>query len=145
MAESKVLRLHARPVGYISGVVSALESIAGHAPAVQVFKLAVSSDDPDFNGLHAINYVQADEVRETGSYCGYATWPLPNGDSVYVQFDGVSRRRTTDGEGWEAPYDGRFEFVRGTGKYANIHGNGIYAGGSTEDGPFWVAVVEIQY
>ena len=146
MAESKTIRLHAqRPAGYMSSNVSVLGDIPGHELAHRVFSLTITSDDPDFNGFQTINYVQADDVTGTGTYRGYATWPLTNGDTVYIKFDGVSRKIPTDGGAWETPYEGRFEFVRGTGKYARIKGDCHYGGVSTAEGSFWDAVVEIHY
>lgn len=98
MAESKTIRLHAqRPAGYMSSTVSVIGDIPGHELAHRVFSLTITSDHPDFN-FRTIHYVHADDINGTGTYRGYATWPLTNGDTLYIKFDRVSRK-TVEGDG----------------------------------------------
>ena len=71
--------------------------------------------------------------------------PLPIGDTVHIRFDGTHSTITKDGGDWESPFDGRFEFVGGTGKYENIKGRCHYVGKATAEGSMWDAVVDVQY
>lgn len=138
MGKTKTSKLYAqRLAGHMSNTVSAVGDVPGHEFAHRVFSLFVTSDDSDFNGFNTINYFQTDEINGTGTFHGYAAWPLNNGDTVYIKFDSVTRRVNKDDGSWEAPYEGRLEFVAGTGKYKNIKGVCHYEGVSTATGSFW--------
>jgi len=110
-----------------------------------VFSLFITSDHPDFNGFYTTNYVQADEVNGTGSFWGYAARPLKCGDTVFIKFRSHIRRDTKADGTWEAPFEGTFEFVSGTGKYAKISGKCPYQGVATTTGSSWSAIATITY
>jgi len=145
-AESKKVTLSAkRPLAWTTSTVVAIGDQPNHEIAQRVYSYEITSPDPDFNGFKTTNHVQADEVAGTGSHRGYAVWPLKNGDTVYVKFEGTHKTMVKDGGAWETPFEGKFEFVGGTGKYKNIKGSSTYKGKATPDGAGWEAVVDVQY
>jgi hypothetical protein len=145
-AESKQITLAAkRPPGYISRTVVTPGDISKHEVAQEVVSYEITSPEADFNGFKTVNYGQSDSVAGTGTHRGYATWPLKNGDTVYIKFEGSHKTVTKDGGAWESSFEGKFEFVSGTGKYKNIKGTGTYKGKGSPEGSMWDAVADMQY
>jgi len=140
----KSIKLHAQRIpGYLSNTVSTLGDTPGHELAHRVFSLHITSDDSDFDGFNTVNYVQADEVDGTGSFWGYALWPLVNGDSVYIKFKSCTQKSANDDGAWKIEFQGELTFIKGSGKYQNISGTFPYSGITNIDGSFWDAVIEI--
>ena len=145
-AENKKLTVTAkRPLGEISKMVFTPGDVPNHEIAQNMYSYEITSPDPDFNGFKTTNFTQSDSIAGTGTHRGYALWPLKNGDSVYVKFEGTHKTISKDGGAWETPFEGRFEFVSGTGKYKNIKGGSTYKGKTTPDGAAWEAAVDVQY
>lgn len=145
-AENKKLTVTAkRPLGEISKTVFTPGDVPNHEIAQNMYSYEITSPDPDFNGFKTTNFTQFDSIAGTGTHRGYSLWPLKNGDSVYVRFEGTHKTIVKDGGAWETPFEGRFEFVSGTGKYKNIKGSSTYKGKTTPDGAAWEAAVDVQY
>ncbi len=140
----KTIKLHAeRLPGYLSNTMSYPEDVPGHVLAQRVFLLHVTSNEPDFNGFNTMNYVQADEIDGTGSFRGYATWPLTNGDFVYIKFQSNTQKTITDNGDWKIDFNGELTFLTGTGKYKDITGSFSYQGVTTENNSCWDAEIKI--
>ena len=145
-AENKKVTLSAkRPLGWISNTVFTPGDVPNHEVAQRVYSYEISSPDADFNGFKTTNYGQSDDVAGTGTHRGYSAWPLKNGDTVYVKYEGTHRTIMKDGGAWETPFEGKFEFVGGTGKYKAIKGASTYKGKVTPEGSAWQAEVDVQY
>jgi hypothetical protein len=145
-AENKKVTLSAkRPLGWISNTVFTPGDVPNHEIAQRVYSYEISSPDADFNGFKSTNYGQSDDVAGTGTHRGYSVWPLKNGDTVYIKYEGNHKTIVKDGGAWETPFEGRFEFVGGTGKYKGIKGASTYKGKVTPEGSAWQAVVDMQY
>src|SRR5262249_24158280 len=139
-AENKQITLHAQhPPDPYSKSVMTPGDVSNHEVVQQVHYVEITSPEPDFNGFKAINYDQLDSVAGTRMHRGYAMWPLKNGDTVYIKYEGTHKTVTKDGGAWESSFEGKFEFVRGTGKYKNIKGAGTYKGKSSPEGSMWDA------
>src|SRR5262245_57481407 len=122
-AENKQITLHAKhPPDPYSKSVMTPGDVPNHEVVQQVLYNEITSPEPDFNGFKAINYEQLDSVAGTGTHRGYTMWPLNNGDTVYSKFEGSHKTVTKDGGAWESSFEGKTEFVSGTGKYKNIKG-----------------------
>ena len=145
-AENKKITIAAkkRP-GDIARTVVTPGDVPNHEVAQYVASYEITSPEPDFNGFKTLNYSQSDSVAGTGTHRGYAMWPLKNGDTVYIKYEGTHKTITKDGGAWESSFEGKFEFVRGTGKYENIKGASTYKGGGSPEGSMWDAVMDVQY
>jgi hypothetical protein len=49
-------------------------------------------------------------------------------------FEGTHKVITKEGGAWELNYEGKFEFVGGTGRFKNIKGHGTYRDHITPEG-----------
>ena len=145
-AENKKITIAAKkPPGDIARTVMTPGDDPKHEIVQEVHYNEITSPEPDFNGFKTMNYDQLDSVAGTGTHRGYAMWPLKNGDTVYIKFEGSHKTVTKDGGAWESSFEGKFEFVRGTGKYKNIKGAGTYKGKATPEGTMWDGVIDMQY
>jgi hypothetical protein len=82
----------------------------------------VSSSDPEWNGIEAMYYEQADEVAGSAVVTGYAVLLFRSGDKAFYRIDGAYTGTYTDSGAWEGTAEGLYRFVGGTGKYKNIKG-----------------------
>jgi hypothetical protein len=146
LAEDKKVSLSGkRPLGDISKTVFTPGDVPNHEMSQSMYPYEIASPDPDFNGVKTTNFTQSDSIAGTGTHRGYMLLPLKNGDSVYIRYEGSHKTIAKDGGAWETPFEGKLEFVSGTGKYKNIKGGTTYKGKTTPDGVAWDAVVDVQY
>ncbi|MCG3202198.1 MAG: hypothetical protein NFCOHLIN_02077 [Gammaproteobacteria bacterium] len=139
-------RLHAeKSGGFTSSTTCTVGDVPGHEIAQRVSSLHVTSDHPDFDGFFTTNFVQADEVDGVGAFWGYALWPLPAGESLYIRFRSNTRREVEPDGSWRSAFEGTLEFLSGTGKYERIAGSAHYIGAATAAGSYWDANVDITY
>jgi hypothetical protein len=56
-----------------------------------------------------------------------------NGDTAINTYEGTHKAITKEGGAWEVTYEGKFEFVGGTGRFKNLKGHGTYQGHVTPE------------
>ena len=106
----------------------------------------LTSTDPNFDGIDVHIYEQDDQIAGTGTHRGYTVYLHKNGDKSFDKFEGTHRTITKDGGAWETPFEGRGQFIGGTGKFKDIQGIYTYTGKITpEGGVQYVQEGEVQY
>src|SRR5215471_5634720 len=104
-AENKKITIAAKkPPGDIARTVVTPGDVPNHEVAQYVASYEITSPEPDFNGFKTLNYSQSDSVAGTGTHRGYAMWPLKNGDTVYIKYEGTHKTITKDGGAWESSF-----------------------------------------
>lgn len=112
---------------HVSQTVSSPGDVPNHEIIQSIRLDTVSSSDPDFDGSRYINYEQVDQIAGTGSHRGYGRQITKSGDEIYHKWEGSHKTIVKDGT-WESSFQGKFEYVGGTGKFKNIKGGGTYKG-----------------
>jgi hypothetical protein len=87
----------------------------------------ISSKDADFDGSEQTVFAHEDIFANAGTSVGYFLYTLKNGEKLWAKFDSVYSMTSAQGT-WEVTYQGVFNFIAGTGKYAGIRGGGHYKG-----------------
>jgi hypothetical protein len=83
-----------------------------------------------------VNAAIADATGASARAHGYSTSVMDNGDSTVVRYEGTMQMKK-DGS---ATYKGTWKYVRGTGKFRGISGNGTYSGAGAPDGTSYADV-----
>jgi hypothetical protein len=83
-----------------------------------------------------VNTSVSDVTGSMGRGHGFSTSVMDNGDSTFVRYEGTMAMKK-DGS---ATYKGTWRYVRGTGKFKGIKGNGTYAGSGAPDGTSYADV-----
>jgi len=82
----------------------------------------MSSSDPEWNGIEAVYYEQADEIAGSAPVRGYVVVLFKSGDKAFIRLDSVYTGSCRDSGAWEGTAEGVYRFLGGTGKYKNITG-----------------------
>ena len=82
----------------------------------------MSSPDPEWNGIEATYYEQADEVAGSAPVRGYVVLIFKTGDKAFLRLDSVYTGTYRDTGAWEGTAERLYRFLGGTGKYRNING-----------------------
>lgn len=83
------------------------------------------------NKTGATTDVAIGEMRAgKGTQHGYSSSVMDNGDTTVVRYEGTLQ---TNKDG-SATLSGKWRYVRGTGKFVGIEGNGTYKGSGAADG-----------
>jgi hypothetical protein len=94
----------------------------------------MKSADPDFN-FECTLYEQADAVAGTGSHRGHSNCGDKSGNRAFFTYEGVHKTVALEGGRWEVPFEGKFRWTGGTGKFKTLKGVGTYRGkGTPEEG-----------
>ena len=83
-----------------------------------------------------VNASIGDVTGSIGRAHGYSTSVMDNGDSTVVRYEGTSQMKK-DGS---ATNKGTWRYVRGTGKFRGISGNGTFNGEAAAEGTSWADV-----
>lgn len=119
-----------------------LSDVAGHELVQGIYVDAITSSDPEFNGMEERVHEQSESIAGTGTHRGLAVDTLRSGDAFYQYYQG-SHRAAADG-GYT--YEGTAEIKGGTGKFKNAKGKLTYRGRGTPDGVMHEEdVIEIEY
>jgi hypothetical protein len=107
---------------------------------------AVQAESPDFDVIEARSINQDDTLKDTGRHRGVETLVFRNGDTAITQYEGTHRVLFRGIGAWEVSYEGKFDFVNGTGRFKNIQGLGTYRGHITPYGSLTEYVeAEVEY
>jgi hypothetical protein len=104
-----------------------------------------TSSDPDFNNTDVLFYVHLDLVEGSGPHNGYATVSTKSGDAIHFKFAGSGKLVAKEGGAWEQPFDGKFEWTGGSGKFKNIKGTGTYKGVLKPDAVAYDWEADVEY
>lgn len=85
---------------------------------------------------HTVDAGIGDFTGSTAHVHGYSTNVMDNGDSTIARYEGTTQLKK-DGSG---AAKGTWRYVRGTGKFKGISGNGTFKGEGAADGSGWVDV-----
>lgn len=78
-------------------------------------------------GAKVLNISYSDLVKGNGTHQGYVTFSKGN-DTVIAKWKGNIATTVTADTVSNTTFEGTFTYVHGTGKYANIKGDGTYKG-----------------
>jgi hypothetical protein len=105
----------------------------------------IKTKSPEFDIVEARIINQDDTVSGDGRHRGVEIDIFSNGDTAINNFEGTHKVITKEGGAWEVKYEGRFEFVGGTGRFKNIKGHGTYRGHITPEGLTEEDEAEVTY
>ena len=115
----------------------------GHRMAQRIYVYQIESPDSEIDG-EATQFGHIDETNGTGTHRGYGRWLLKSGDVVYVRVEGTHERSGEDASA-TTKFRGTFEFLDGTGAFADVTGTGKYAGTADANGARWTGSVRLTY
>ena len=95
-----------------------------------------TSSNADFNG-EAMAYYQDDHVAGSGSHRVYWTLTNKNGDRATLFSEGTHKTTTKEGGARETTWEGKCQWMGGTGKFKNIKGPCTYTGKANSEG-VWI-------
>jgi hypothetical protein len=82
---------------------------------------------------------------DKGSFTGYGVYHHHNGDRSFTKFQGTWKN-VFDGKKFvEAPFEGKSEFIGGSGKFENIKGSFAFKGAITLKRATWTGEGEVEY
>jgi hypothetical protein len=105
----------------------------------------IKTKSPEFDIIEARITNQDDTVSGNGRHRGVETDVFSNGDTAINRFEGTHKVTTKEDGAWEVNYEGKFEFVGGTGRFKNLKGQGTYRGRITPDGLTEEDAAEVTY
>jgi hypothetical protein len=101
---------------------------------------------PDWDvAEEVVAYEQSDSVAGSGSHRWYGINRLKSGDERYEKGEGTHTTTVKAGGAWETTFEGKFEWIGGTGKYKNIKGGGTYKGKATAEATSFDWEMEVEY
>lgn len=87
-----------------------------------------TSDTGFMNGANVVISEIVDLDQGNGSSNGYVTFTMKNGDEIVCKINGnISTTMSADGQP-KTGFTGKWSYISGKGKYANITGSGNYQG-----------------
>jgi hypothetical protein len=130
-----------RMSGKLTCAKPSLSEAAGSGAEMIMFQRATCTWPTPFtiDGSRAgrtVNASVTDVSGSTGRAHGYSTSLMDNGDSTIVRYEGTSQMKK-DGSG---TLKGTWRYVRGTGKFRGISGNGTFRGEVAADGTSWADI-----
>jgi len=79
-------------------------------------------------GAQLFNSAFGDYVKGNGPHWGYSKAVMPDGDVTFGKFEGkVTTTLSPEGKP-VTTMEGTWSFIKGTGKYENVHGGGTWKG-----------------
>jgi hypothetical protein len=79
------------------------------------------------DGAQVFNVSFADLVKGTGPHQGYIEFSQQN-DKTYAKWEGKVTTTLSAGNTPIITFEGTFSWIKGTGRFENIQGNGTYSG-----------------
>jgi hypothetical protein len=98
------------------------------------FRAPTKSASPEFDIVEERIFNQDETVAGKGRHRGTAVDTFRNGDTAIQTYEGTHKVVVKDGGAWEVFYEGKFQFIGGTGKYKSLKGQGTYRGHITPEG-----------
>ena len=93
----------------------------------------IKTRSPEFDIIEARITNQDYTVSGDGRHRGVEIDVFSNGDTAINTYEGTHKAITKEGGAWEVTYEGKFEFVGGTGRFKNLKGHGTYQGHVTPE------------
>jgi hypothetical protein len=121
----------------VSRVVSSSKFLPGDVPNHEMEQKLHVGPFTRSSGLEFVEqeaYTQADTTAGNGTHRGTLAFLDRAGDKVFGTYEGTHRLVTKGGGAWELPFEGKYQFTGGTGKFQNIKGTGAYRGKITPEG-----------
>lgn len=87
------------------------------------------------DGAHVSNLILSDNTNGSGPFHGYLKFSK-NGESVCLEWTGFVRFKSDEKN--RLCFSGSFSFSKGTGRYENIYGVGIFEGKFTSENQYVV-------
>jgi hypothetical protein len=105
----------------------------------------IKTKSPEFDIVESRIVNQDDTLNGDGRHRGVEIDVFSNGDTAINNYEGTHKVITKEGGAWEVNYEGKYEFVGGTGRFKNIKGHGTYRGHITPDGLTEEDEAEVTY
>jgi hypothetical protein len=147
-AEKKKISGTGKILQVISKTTLYLGDVPNHELSQEVRKqiYTPTNPPPDWDvAEEVVAYEQSDSVAGSGSHRSYAVNRLKNGEERYEKAEGTHKTTVKAGGAWETTFEGKFEWIGGTGKYKNIKGGGTYKGRATAEGASFEWEMEVEY
>ena len=80
-----------------------------------------------FNGAQIVSVITSDIVYFNGLFQGYTKF-TNKGDSLFSKFEGKIKNTHSVEGNYVQSMEGTVSFIKGTGQYENIRGNGTFKG-----------------
>jgi len=126
-----------------SRTTATVSDVPNHEMSQRYYSYTVRSDDKDFDDMRTENFAHTDTTDGKGTHTGYGVWKNKQGDSINVQFSG--EHHPESGHPGNAEFSGKVTVRGGTGKFANISGEGTYKGQITPSGQTSEASLDTRY
>ena len=110
-----------------------------------VYTDTVKTKSPEFDIVEARIVNQDDTLDGNGRHRGVEIDVFSNGDTAINNYEGTHKVTTKADGTWEVNYEGKYEFVGGTGRFKDIKGHGAYRGHITPDGLTEEDEAEVSY
>ena len=120
--------------------------VADHEFVQGTYIEPIKTRSPEFDMIEARIFNQDDTVAGNGRHRGVEIDIFSNGDTAINNYEGTHKVVVKAGGAVEVTWEGRFEFVGGTGRFKNLKGQGTYRGRETEaDGHIEEDEAEVTY
>jgi len=119
--------------------------VPNHEFVQGVYTDTVKTKSPEFDIVEARIVNQDDTLDGNGRHRGVEIDVFSNGDTAINNYEGTHKVTTKADGTWEVNYEGKYEFVGGTGRFKNIKGNGAYRGHITPEGLTEEDEAEVTY
>jgi len=126
-----------------SRTTATVSDVPNHEISQRVYSYTLRSDDKDFDDMRTENFAHTDTTDGKGTHSGYGIWKNTQGESIYVQFSG--EHHPESGHAGNAEFSGKVTVRGGTGKFANISGQGSYTGQITPSGQTSEGTLDTRY
>ena len=93
----------------------------------------IKSESTKFDMIDSRIVNQDETISGNGKHRGIEIDIFRNGDTATQRYEGTHKVTTKEGGAWEVNYEGKFEYISGTGRFKNIKGGGTYRGRVTPD------------
>lgn len=147
-AEKKKISGTGKPIRVISKTTLYPGDVPNHeiSQEVRTQVYTPTNKPPDWEVAdEVVAYEQSDSIAGSGSHRGYGINRPKSGDERYEKWEGTHKTTSKEGGVWETTFEGKFEWIGGTGKYKNIKGGGTYKGKATAEGVSWDWEMEVEY
>jgi hypothetical protein len=105
----------------------------------------IKTKSPEFDIIEARITNQDYTLSGDGRHRGVEIDIFNNGGTAINKYEGTHKVNTKEGGAWEVNYEGKFEFVGGTGRFKNLKGHGTYRGRITPEGLTEEDEAEVTY
>jgi hypothetical protein len=108
----------------------------GHEAGVEMTRSDMKFTDPAFGTAEENVYNQFDYLNGSGPHRGTFIDTYPDGSMTYGTYEGMQKTVANADGSWVATWEGRYRYVGGAGKFANIRGSGTYKGRAASNGEY---------